>query len=165
MLCNGLDIYYWKSESVTNGPTNWPGSTGGRDAYASKKTLISCTFLDLNIYSGDIGHEDPFLPPPAPLLLLLLRHHPLQTWAFRPQSHLQWWHTGLIPQVANTNINTNTLDKAWNTIFAINWRQCRPSDGVKMGAIHNPHTGCVFHWYPSKKLKYGKPRLAESTLT
>ena len=39
------------------------------------------------------------------------------------------------------------------------------SDGVKMGAIHNPHTGCFFHWYPSKKLKYGKPRLGESTLT
>ena len=23
----------------------------------------------------------------------------------------------------------------------------------------------VFHWYPPKKLKYGKPRLGESTLT
>ena len=28
------------------------------------------------------------------------------------------------------------------------------------------HTGCFFlHWYPPKKLKYGKPRLGESTLT
>ena len=27
-------------------------------------------------------------------------------------------------------------------------------------------TGCFFsHWYPPKKLKYGKPRLGESTLT
>ena len=26
-------------------------------------------------------------------------------------------------------------------------------------------TGCFFHWYPLKKLKYGKPRLGESTLT
>ena len=26
-------------------------------------------------------------------------------------------------------------------------------------------TGCFFHWYPAKKLKYGKPRLGESTLT
>ena len=25
--------------------------------------------------------------------------------------------------------------------------------------------GDFFHWYPSKKLKYGKPRLGESTLT
>ena len=32
-------------------------------------------------------------------------------------------------------------------------------------ALHN-HTGCFFsHWYPPKKLKYGKPRLGESTLT
>ena len=27
------------------------------------------------------------------------------------------------------------------------------------------HTGCFFNWYPPKKLKYGKPRLGESTLT
>ena len=27
------------------------------------------------------------------------------------------------------------------------------------------HTGCFFNWYPSKKLKYGKPRLGESTAT
>ena len=26
-------------------------------------------------------------------------------------------------------------------------------------------TGCFFNWYPPKKLKYVKPRLAESTLT
>ena len=26
-------------------------------------------------------------------------------------------------------------------------------------------TGCFFHWYLPKKLKYGKPRLGESTLT
>ena len=26
-------------------------------------------------------------------------------------------------------------------------------------------TGCFFHWYPPKNLKYGKPRLGESTLT
>ena len=25
--------------------------------------------------------------------------------------------------------------------------------------------GVFFHWYPPKKLKYGKPRLGESTLT
>ena len=25
--------------------------------------------------------------------------------------------------------------------------------------------GGFFHWYPPKKLKYGKPRLGESTLT
>ena len=25
--------------------------------------------------------------------------------------------------------------------------------------------GDFFHWYPTKKLKYGKPRLDESTLT
>ena len=25
--------------------------------------------------------------------------------------------------------------------------------------------GDFFHWYPPKKLKYGKPRLGESTLT
>ena len=25
-------------------------------------------------------------------------------------------------------------------------------------------TGCFFHWYPPKKLKYGKPRLSVSTL-
>ena len=25
------------------------------------------------------------------------------------------------------------------------------------------HTGCFFNWYPPKKLKYGKPRLGEST--
>ena len=32
--------------------------------------------------------------------------------------------------------------------------------------IHNMDiTGCFFHWYPPKKLKYGKPRLGESTLT
>ena len=29
----------------------------------------------------------------------------------------------------------------------------------------NCHTGCFFNWYPPKKLKYGKPRLGESTLT
>ena len=27
------------------------------------------------------------------------------------------------------------------------------------------YTGCFFNWYPPKKLKYGKPRLGESTLT
>ena len=27
------------------------------------------------------------------------------------------------------------------------------------------HTGCFFHWASPKKLKYGKPRLGESTLT
>ena len=27
------------------------------------------------------------------------------------------------------------------------------------------NTGYFFHWYPPKKLKYGKPRLGESTLT
>ena len=27
------------------------------------------------------------------------------------------------------------------------------------------HTGCFFNWYPPKKLKYGKPRLGESTAT
>ena len=27
------------------------------------------------------------------------------------------------------------------------------------------YTGCFFHWYPPKKLKYVKPRLGESTLT
>ena len=26
-------------------------------------------------------------------------------------------------------------------------------------------TGCFFNWYPPKKLKYGKPRLGESTAT
>ena len=26
-------------------------------------------------------------------------------------------------------------------------------------------TGCLFNWYPPKKLKYGKPRLGESTAT
>ena len=25
-------------------------------------------------------------------------------------------------------------------------------------------TGCFFNWYPPEKLKYGKPRLGESTL-
>ena len=27
------------------------------------------------------------------------------------------------------------------------------------------YTGCFFNWYPPKKVKYGKPRLGESTLT
>ena len=27
------------------------------------------------------------------------------------------------------------------------------------------NTGCFFNWYPPKKLKYGKPRLGESTAT
>ena len=27
------------------------------------------------------------------------------------------------------------------------------------------YTGCFFHWYPPKKLMYGKPRLGESMLT
>ena len=31
--------------------------------------------------------------------------------------------------------------------------------------IKGPCTGCFFNWYPPKKLKYGKPRLGESTLT
>ena len=30
---------------------------------------------------------------------------------------------------------------------------------------HFTHTGCFIHWYPPKKLKYGKPRLSESMLT
>ena len=34
---------------------------------------------------------------------------------------------------------------------------------TKLVDIEN--TGCFFHWYPPKKLKYGKPRLGESTLT
>ena len=29
----------------------------------------------------------------------------------------------------------------------------------------NIYTGCFFHWYPPNKLKFGKPRLGESTLT
>ena len=28
-----------------------------------------------------------------------------------------------------------------------------------------PVTGCFFNWYPPKKLKYGKPRLGESSAT
>ena len=31
--------------------------------------------------------------------------------------------------------------------------------------LGHPNTGCFFHWYPPKKLNYGKPRLGESTLT
>ena len=35
--------------------------------------------------------------------------------------------------------------------------------------LHNPMPSTIqgdfFHWYPPKKLKYGKPRLGESTLT
>ena len=37
-------------------------------------------------------------------------------------------------------------------------------DGNKMFDCYD-HTGSFFDWYPPKKLKYGKPRLGESTLT
>ena len=32
-------------------------------------------------------------------------------------------------------------------------------------AVENAYTGCFLHWVSPKKLKYGKPRLGESTLT
>ena len=36
---------------------------------------------------------------------------------------------------------------------------------VCLVALECTLTGWFFHWYPPKKLKYGKPRLGESTLT
>ena len=39
------------------------------------------------------------------------------------------------------------------------------SDRQKCKKHYLKDTGCFFHWYPPKKLKYGKPRLGESTAT
>ena len=66
-------------------------------------------------------------------------------------STIQFW---------KTQVQIFTMDKFW-------------SYPTKMQFLLGPcqtqmciyHTGCFFHWYPPKKLKYGKPRLGESTLT
>ena len=36
------------------------------------------------------------------------------------------------------------------------------SDRQKCKKHYLKDTGCFFHWYPPKKLKYGKPRLGVS---
>ena len=38
-------------------------------------------------------------------------------------------------------------------------------DKFKMSLPNKIYRVFVFHWYPPKKLKYGKPRLGKSTLT
>ena len=37
--------------------------------------------------------------------------------------------------------------------------------GWLQGKLQISCTGRFYHWYPPKKLKYGKPRFGESTLT
>ena len=44
-------------------------------------------------------------------------------------------------------------------------KTCTIENTVKVRAVQKS-TGCFFlHWYPPQKLKYGKPRIGESTLT
>ena len=40
-----------------------------------------------------------------------------------------------------------------------------PSISLHLSQHFCLYTGSFFHWYPPKKLKYGKPRLGEFTLT
>ena len=43
---------------------------------------------------------------------------------------------------------------------------CPVSFAMYILYIYTPvYTGCFFNWYAPKKLKYGKPRLGESTAT
>ena len=64
----------------------------------------------------------------------------------------------------NTHIkNTTKVDEVFRDV----WKCTRiGANWVVDHILHfSDYTGCLFHWYPPKKLKYGKPRLGESTLT
>ena len=44
------------------------------------------------------------------------------------------------------------------------YQSCQPAGAIFFGKARIIQGG-FFHWYPPKKLKYGKLRLGESTLT
>ena len=79
----------------------------------------------------------------------------------------QWWHFTRCLPTCSVDLFRPTLKldichfyrtSSWNILHFTKYLHV-PLD------FKSIHTGCFFHWYPPKKLKNGKPRLGESTLT
>ena len=69
--------------------------------------------------------------------------------------------------VTTVTVNSISINKAHK---AQQYQQCSLTRYIfrsirDIGCSSLICTGCFFNWYPPKKLKYGKPRLGESTLT
>ena len=64
---------------------------------------------------------------------------------------------------ANYSIFTGCRSSS-SRFVTINTSSMKPSIKVR-NRTHYTGCFCFFQWYPPKKLKYGKPRLGESTLT
>ena len=72
----------------------------------------------------------------------------------------------------NTNLKVHESDTSFHHSVPQNQMRVEFKYGLgvdipkNLSGVHkSPNTGCFFNWYPPKKLKYGKPRLGESTLT
>ena len=69
--------------------------------------------------------------------------------------------------MAETNFTLGPISETLNFLFitGLPFPRIRDLRAIFKAALMAVDTGCFFHWYPPKKLKYGKPRLGESTLT
>ena len=67
------------------------------------------------------------------------------------------WQFLMTCDIWDTEYNTDTWEPGFMTIF-VTWQLIVTLDSIRNSCD-------VFNWYPPKKLKYGNPRLRESTLT
>ena len=86
--------------------------------------------------------------------------------------HMGWRHRQLSGQSGNVAKRIQWGECDWSSDpIQCNWSSCCNAMQLKQqsssaSCIALECTGCFcFHWYPPKKLKYGKPTLGESTLT
>ena len=70
----------------------------------------------------------------------------------------------LCPPTFQRQIFTGCRSSSSSRFVTINTSSMKPSIKVR-NRTHYTGCFCFFQWYPPKKLKYGKPRLGESTLT
>ena len=108
-----------------------------------------CPLLRLHFH--DLGHNDPSLQPPPPPPPPLLQHQPRAPRALRPQSHLQWRHTGLLPQVtkqtrgkraANTSSNMFDLKTFNSQGMQYAWTFIRPPKKNLNCVLRDERTDC-----------------------
>ena len=58
-----------------------------------------------------------------------------------------------------------STEHRFKTELKISYWQMKLAHMLHLIYLHMIIQGDFFHWYPPKKLKYGKPRLGESTST
>ena len=151
-------FYIWVGNVHPQVPTvHWVGNLGGHPNFWYPRPTI----CDQHLIAKMLTSKSPWKQVRSALALSIFTSREREKW----DENLKVIHWG------ETKLQLGRCCRIWEQWMANELKS------VSFGRLDMPlieaaqilfdpfNTGCFFNWYPPKKLKYGKPRLGESTAT